>query len=224
MKRNTYLREEACRLRTEERWSLTEITEELKLSKGTIYYWIKDLPLTVEEQNQRKLKSQSPEAAKKASLAMEAKCRSQREAAYGAGREEFMTLDKDPIFRQFITLYIVEGYKRGRNAVTICNTDPRVIKFTLSWFQRLVKDPSRIRFRLLYYPDHNEKEIAQWWTDYLSINVEEITCALKSTDRSPEYRRAVHSIFRLHISDTLLRSRLQAWIDLTHAGWEVFGK
>jgi hypothetical protein len=47
---------------------------------------------------------------------MRARYREAREAAYAAGRAEFTYLAAEATFRDFVCLYIAEGYKRGRNS------------------------------------------------------------------------------------------------------------
>jgi hypothetical protein len=58
---------------------------------------------------------------------MQKKHRRPREAAYQQGRAEYDELVLVPTFRDFVVLYIAEGYKRSRNTLSISNSDPAVI-------------------------------------------------------------------------------------------------
>src|ERR1700704_3667552 len=109
-----YLRARARELRITKHLSLNELTERLALPKTTVYYWIKDLPLGRERR----------ESPQNGTRSMQAKYRRLREAAYEQGRAEFDELIKQPTFRDFVVLYIAEGYKRSRNTASICNSDP----------------------------------------------------------------------------------------------------
>ena len=40
-----YLREKMRRLRTERKLTIDELAERLALSRSTIYYWVRDLPI-----------------------------------------------------------------------------------------------------------------------------------------------------------------------------------
>ncbi|MGZ4234038.1 MAG: hypothetical protein ACXVVQ_21780 [Solirubrobacteraceae bacterium] len=59
--------------------------------------------------------------------AMQAKYRRLREAAYEQGRAEYDELMRAPTFRDFVVLYIAEGYKRSRNTASLCNSDPAIV-------------------------------------------------------------------------------------------------
>lgn len=115
-----YVREKARSLRVEKHLSIDEIAKRLALPKTTIYYWVRDLPLGRPQRANR--------GQRKGNRAMRVKYRLRREAAYEQGRAEFAELAVDPLFRDFVCLYIAEGYKRSRNAVSICNSDPRIVR------------------------------------------------------------------------------------------------
>ncbi len=68
---------------------------------------------------------------------MQAKYRRLREEGYRDGRATFASLAEDPTFRDFVNLYVAEGYKRSRNHVSICNSDPAVVALANRWISRL---------------------------------------------------------------------------------------
>jgi hypothetical protein len=67
----------------------------------------------------------SPESARlKGNRAMQRKYRLLREDAYAEGRREFGRLALEPTFRDFVCLYIGEGYKRNRNCGALNTRTP----------------------------------------------------------------------------------------------------
>ena len=46
-----------------------------------------------------------------------------------------------PRFRDFVVLYIAEGYKRCRNTVSVGNSDPAVIRQLRQWMRRFGRNP-----------------------------------------------------------------------------------
>ena len=68
---------------------------------------------------------------------MQRKYRLLREAAYAQGAREYDELAVDPTFRDFVCLYVAEGYKRDRNTVSICNSDPAVMQMATRWIRSL---------------------------------------------------------------------------------------
>src|SRR5436190_20253362 len=107
-----YLREKARRLRTERKMSLNEIAERLALPKTTVWCWISALP-----DPEIKFRDSEGRQRGRAIVARLNRERAQaaRERAYAGGLSEFDTLDAEPGFRDFICMYIGEGYKRNRN-------------------------------------------------------------------------------------------------------------
>ena len=120
-----YLREKARRLRIEKRLTIDELADCLALSRTTIYSWVRDLPI---ERSGRQNRGQ-----RLGNAAMQSKYRALREEAYDRGRRTFPAFAEDPLFRDFVTLYIAEGYKRDRNKVVLGNSDPALVAFIDAW-------------------------------------------------------------------------------------------
>lgn len=55
---------------------------------------------------------------------MQRKYRELREQAYAAAVADFDRLCEEPTFCDFVCLYLVGGYKRNRNHVSVGNSDP----------------------------------------------------------------------------------------------------
>ena len=96
-----YIRARARAVRTKNHLSLDELAKHLALPKTTVYYWIKDLPLGHERR----------ESPHNGTRATQARYRRLREAAYEQGRAMYDELVCVPTFRDFVVLYIAEGYK-----------------------------------------------------------------------------------------------------------------
>jgi transcriptional regulator with XRE-family HTH domain len=124
-----YLRNCARELRTTKHLSLEEIAERLALPKTTVYYWIRDLPLGRE-------RNWSP-GQRKGNRVMQNKRRVLRGEAYAQGARRWAELINLSTFRDFIVLYIAEGYKRSRNTASRCNSDPAIVALATPCFRRL---------------------------------------------------------------------------------------
>src|SRR3954447_15678989 len=113
-----YIREKARQMRTERDLTIDEIAERLAISRQTIFYWVKDVPL--------KKPRRRPDYESRA-VANSLRYKLLRDAAYEQGRREFPDLARARTFRDFVCMYIGEGSKRNRNIVAICNSDPKVV-------------------------------------------------------------------------------------------------
>lgn len=208
-----YLRERARELRVTKHLSLDEIAERLALPKTTVYYWISDLPL-----GRPKRWSVGQ---KKGTIAMQDKWRRKREAAYTQGLAEYDELVKLPTFRDFVALYIAEGYKRNRNTVSIGNSDERIVAMAAGWLSVLTD--RRLTYSIQYHADQDLNELRAFWGQALEIDGARISLLRKSNSNQLTGRiwRSRHGVLSIRVMDTYLRARLQAWIDRIRQDWDL---
>lgn len=206
-----YLREKARQMRVERKLTIDELAERLALPRTTVYYWVKDLPIPPTPP--MKL------AQRRAAAATSKKHRLLREAAYEEGRAQFDSLAREPTFRDFVALYIAEGFKRTRHCVSIANSDPAVLAVSLGWMECFTG--ATFHYRLQYHADQNLKEICAHWAEQLEIEPEFITLQRKSNSNHLTGRtwRSQYGVLAVGVNDTLFRARLQAWMDCLRAAW-----
>jgi hypothetical protein len=150
---------------------------------------------------------------------MQATFRRKREAAYEQGIAEFDELCSEPTFRDFVCMYIGEGSKRNRNKVALCNSDPTIVALADSWITRF--SLNRIRYSVQYHADQDLTALVRFWSALLGLDPEQINLQRKSNSRGLQGRkwRSPHGVLTVEVSDTLLRARLQGWIDCVKKEW-----
>src|ERR1700730_3449018 len=84
----------------------------LGASRSTIYYWVRDLPIA--------RAGRANAGQRRGNRARPRKYRLLREAACQEGLDSFSELASEPTFRDFVCMYIAEGYMRNRSRVAIC--------------------------------------------------------------------------------------------------------
>jgi hypothetical protein len=213
-KYDDHIRAKAIRLRTEQQMTLDEIVERLQLPKTTIYGWIREIPIP-----KRKPTPPQSSGQKLGTLAMQAKYAGLREQAYQQGWEEAPELLKNVSFRDFVVLYVAEGYRRNRNVVSFVNSDPRMIKLACRWIREL--SSKKITYRIQYHVDQDLDELRRFWANLLDIGTSDIQMQRKSNSGKLAGRkfRSVYGVFTLTIGDTYLRARLEAWMDFVKQQW-----
>jgi hypothetical protein len=169
-----YIREKARTMRIERQFTIDQLAERLALPRTTIYYWVRDLPIPGSGSGTGWL----ADAQRKGTLAMQRKFRLLREEAYREGVATYRELAADPTFRDFVCLYIAEGYKRNRNEVSICNSDPSVMRIATLWLSRLTE--ARLRFSLQYHADQDLDELCKFWGGTLDVEPDTIKLQRKS--------------------------------------------
>ena len=142
-----------------------------------------------------------------------------RTAAYQEGLESFDELASEPSFRDFVCMYIAEGYKRDRNSVAISNSDPAVLLLSVRWLRRLTR--KSLSCSIQYHADQDPGKLCAFWTDTLALQPNTIRFQRKSNSGQLKGRtwRCCHGVLAVAVWDTLLRARLQGWIDCLTAEW-----
>ena len=145
-----YVRDKARQMRVERDLTIDELAERLAISRQTIYYWVRDLPIEREPR-------WNPHGG---AAAMKTKYQLLREAAYARGLEEFGELTRERSFRDFICMYIGEGYRRNRNTVALANSNPRVVVLAAHWICRFSRN--KVCYFLQYHADQDPEELRRF--------------------------------------------------------------
>src|SRR5207253_2293311 len=95
---------------------LDDIADRLGVSRSTVYYWVKEIPIT---RTNRQVASQQLGTA-----AMQAKYAVLRQEAYDSAMAQASELLADQEIRDFVVLYLAEGYRKDRNMVAFSNSSP----------------------------------------------------------------------------------------------------
>jgi transcriptional regulator with XRE-family HTH domain len=212
-----YIREKARELRSEKRLTLDEISERLAISKTTVWYWIQDLPLAPPGKA-----LQTP--ARRAARLRAARAHSERAAlirhdAYVRGKVEFPELAKDPAFRDFVCMYIGEGYRRNRNRVALGNSNPTVVRLANRFITRFAANP--VTYQVQFHEDQDPGYLQRFWAFGLGVEPDQIRLQKKSNSGRLRGRnwRCKWGVISVGTNDTQLRSRLEGWMQCVQEGW-----
>ena len=211
-----YIKQKAIDLRTDKKMTLGEIVDRLKIPKTTVYGWIKDIPIP-------RTNAQT-EAQRRGTQAMQAKYAKIRDDAYQQGLAEAQELLKNPMFRDFVTLYVAEGYKRGRNDLSVANSDVKVVAICYYWMKKFSK--RKVGFYIQTHADLDDSEVKVYWAKALKIEPSLIQIIRKSNSGKLSGRqwRSQYGVLTVRTADTALRARLQGWIDYLEKQWLDFAQ
>jgi hypothetical protein len=101
-----------------------------------------------------------------------------RVVAYAQGQIEFGRLAAEPTFRDFVCLYMAEGYTRSRNTVSVCNSDPAIVVLSARWVCRFARNP--LKCSVQYHADQALDDLQRFWAERLFVAPEEIRLVPKS--------------------------------------------
>lgn len=208
-----YLREKARSLRSEKGLTIDEIADRLAVGRTTAFMWVSDMP------RPKRCVARPGPAHVIGTSAMQAQYKRLRDEVYELGRWEFPRLCRHPDFRDFVCLYIAEGYKRDRNCVSIANSDAAVIRTGQRWILRFTRN--KVGYSIQYHADQRLGDLCTYWAQVLSIQPDEIRLQRKSNSGGLRARswRSKYGVMSIRVGDTQLRSRLQGWIDHLEGLW-----
>lgn len=142
--------------------SYGDIRKILKVSKGSLSLWLKDVLLT--DDQKLALKDRRKIAVETYRKTMKLKRQRRNSEYYKNQVNKWVPLSEREMFIAGLFLYLGEGNKVSRSSIGITNTDPSVVKFALYWIINSLKIPkNKIRIQLHLYGDMDfENEISFW--------------------------------------------------------------
>jgi hypothetical protein len=142
-----------------------------------------------------------------------------RTTHYEQALRSYDDLVEQPTFRDFVCVYIADGYKRDRRRVALASADPDVARLAHRWIWRLTdKSPS---LSVRYTREHSCDELRRFWSDAVGERVESIRArrALAGALQHCWSARPLHGVLTLTVDDRVLRARMQAWMRRTRESW-----
>lgn len=200
-------REQALNLRSKG-MSYSQIKEVLRLSKSTLSLWLRNYPLSKEQIDN--LRGKNPKRIEKFIETMRLKRKKRLHATYSTQKGSLLPLSKRELFIAGLFLYWGEGAKT-QGAVSINNTDPKMLKFALFWINTILKVPkSKIKVYLHLYNDMNINKEIDFWCKILDIPSKQFSKPyIKSSSRENLTHKGFgHGTCGLLVNNTLLKERV----------------
>lgn len=203
------LRREALRLRSLGK-SYGQIKKELNVSKSTLSEWLRKHPLTEEQLNQ--LRSDNEEfRIEKYRAAMLHKRGKKLNNYYKQAKDLYLPMSKRELMIGGLLLYWGEGGKTSRGQVSISNTDPAVIRFSLMWMQQSLKIPlEKVKAYLHLYKDMDIDKETDFWSQELNLPKVQFTKPYikKSARVDIDQKGFGHGTCNLRVSDTVVKENI----------------
>ncbi|MSU54670.1 MAG: helix-turn-helix domain-containing protein [Candidatus Staskawiczbacteria bacterium] len=197
--------------------SYREISQSLKVSKGTLFVWFKNISWSkhLKKELSDKARIVSSERLRKFVLGRQKILLDSYEKAENEAKKEFEIHKYNPLFIGAIMLYWGEGdrsFKNGR--VKMTNTDPAMIKIFRKFLLEIIcYEKLKIKGWLLLYPDLNIKDCLNYWVKNTGIPLENFT---KPTIINGKHKthRLQYGVCTVSITNKYLKKKILTWIDL----------
>jgi transposase-like protein len=149
--------------------SYLEIRKKLGVAKSTLSLWLRDYHLTPKQTEKLNVRYKAKSVEKYRETVRKRNEKRLLET-YNREKKILLPITKREFFIAGLFLYLGEGAKSRSAAVSINNTDPNIVKFTLNWYTKVLKIPKeKIKVNLQLYKDMNIKENMDYWSKLLDI-------------------------------------------------------
>jgi DNA-binding transcriptional MerR regulator len=192
--------------------SYGEIKKKINVAKSTLSYWLKSIPLTPEQRKRFYTR---------AVLALARGAQSQRERRKREIEKIIKEAEKEIQFPlSFETfrligafLYWAEGNKT--KGFEFSNSYPSLIAFMVKWLKEVLKiPPETLKANLNIYPQQNEQEIKEFWSQLTSIPLENFGKSyIKPLSKGYKKNNLYYGTIKIRVpKGTNLRYRVFGWI------------
>jgi len=201
---------EAIRLRKLGK-SYGEIRKKVKVSKGTLSLWLRDVKLTPTQEKRLYVTLRRRNAYKGAKVRQEKRIERTKQTMTEA-RKEAKRLLKNPLFLAGSMLYWAEGTKRYEQ-VNFSNSDPSMIKFMMLWFRKICKVPeNKFRIGLHIHKLHCRKNIEKYWSKLTDIPLSQFQkTQIKPTSLKHRKNQLYDGTCVIRISSSELFRKIEGW-------------
>ncbi len=195
-------------------WSVKQIKKRLGVSRASVSVWVRDVELSQVQQD--RLANRRRQGGRRGNRQVirhsdELVNRARREAA-----DQWDGLRRDPSFLFGLAVYVAEGYKSGRSKISICNTDPSVLRLALRFLEIAGLARSELRF-LVHLPRQGgvEAEVAiDYWAGNLAVDRSQFyRCQVESHDRKRPCRYP-HGICHIEKGSVFHRAKIDMWSEI----------
>jgi len=168
---NRFKKESAIKLR-EQGKTYKQIHDLLNISKSTLSGWLKNYPLNEKQLNKllENIVLRKQIAREKTTITKFKKRKERLELVFQQEKSIYSKLSIREFYIAGLMLYWGEGVKGEGSAISLNNTDPRVLIFFKNWLIKCVDvSENEIRVILHLYNDMNIKDAINYWSKVLKI-------------------------------------------------------
>ncbi len=189
--------------------SYSQIKSELGISKSTLSEWLRAYPLTKEQIDA--LRGKSEIRIERYRQARRKTREIRLKSYYEEEKNKWIPLSERELFLMGLFLYWGEGGKTHRNIVSINNTDPSVMKFAFYWLNQICQVPrEKIQVYLHLYSDMDVTETIAYWSKELHQSIQYFAKPyIKQSKRSDLDQKGFgHGTCGLRVYNTVLKEHI----------------
>jgi len=203
---------EAIRLRKLGK-SYSEVRRKIKVSKGTLSLWLRDIKLTPMQEKRLYVTLREKNTYRLAKANRQKRVKRTNKVIHKA-KKEVKSLFKSPLFLSGLMLYWAEGDKSEiTEQVKFSNSDPVMIKFMMRWFKKICQVPEKkFRIALHIHKLHCRKDVEKYWSKLTNIPLIQFhKTQIKPTSLRHRRNRLYNGTCAIRINDVDLFRKIKGW-------------
>lgn len=192
-----------------------EIARQLRVSKSSVSYWVRDIKLTNSQRKKLNENGHSIDAIEKRRIARLKTTQNRRKLLVESALKEATSLKFDPLWCVGVSLYWGEGGKT-QNMTRLSNSDPEVIRLMMNFFRKICRVPEqKFRGHVHTFSHLNAASAENYWSRVSNIPKKNFykTYVKKSSASKDKRDTLQYGTFQIYIHDTKLFFRIMGWIE-----------
>ncbi len=196
--------------------SINEIVQKVKVSKGSVSLWVRDVVLTKEQKNRLSKNGRSVHSIEERRKSRLYNQKKKDDIITLQAKNEINSISKNDLKLIGICLYLGEGGKTKKGMARIANSDPDVIKIMMRFFREVCLVPEeKFRGHVHVFEHSNISKTEKYWSEISGIKVEQFfkTYTKKSSASLEKRHTLPFGTFDIYVCDTKLFLTIMGWIE-----------
>lgn len=194
--------------------SITDIAVRLKVSKGSVSTWVREVELEPEVLESIRSRSHTAHAIEKRRMTRLGRSRAIHNKVIADAQKKIGRLTKRELLLIGVALYWGEGSKKRPGVVEFTNSDPAMIVFMRSFILKVCNVPSEKLRGHVYLHEHlSVKAAERFWSEVSEVPLHQFhKTSIQRNKRRLKKDTLPHGTFALLVCDTTLRLQLEGWM------------
>lgn len=211
----TKLKEKSIGLR-QQGYSVKEIAEILKVARGSVSTWVRDVELTAQQKLRLKTKIHSPEVIEKRRKSRLHNEQDKKVVLINAAAREIGKIDRNMLTMIGLGLYWGEGAKTMKGMARLSNSDPTIIKMGMRFFREICKvSEEKFRGHIHIHSEDAIEDAEKYWSQVTGVPRSQFykTYSVKSKSSKDLRQTLQYGTLDIGVCDTKLLLKILGWIE-----------
>ena len=192
-------------------FTISEIHRLLKISKGTLSLWLRNIHVSPEADSL--IKSKLSKAQQTASRAILNKSKEKSRVAFEYATKTILPVKLNKNFSQLLCamIYWCEGNKAWKDPVVFTNSDPHLVKTFLKLLRTSFKiDESKFRIGMHLHGYHDEQKQLEFWSRITNVSKERFVKTFHKPNTGKYRKEGYQGCISVRYYDVVITRKLLA--------------